>query len=164
MKIFGKNVSEYFAFQKWILVLILVVGLGRLALSLAGLPTSTVRWLSVTALALVGIVYCAVKVPRTGFGTYKHLLPLYMVQAGLANMIIAGSIALAAITGQENIYSAPEFSGPMAQNPWLHAGAHVLDGFAIAPLIAWLIGSGIMFVVKKLSPRTPVREPAASRY
>jgi hypothetical protein len=164
MKIFGKSVSEYFAFQQRILVLIVVVGFGRLALSLAGLPTSTVRWLSLTALALVGIVYCAVKVPRTGFGTYKHLLPLYIVQAGLANLIIAGSIALAAVTGRDNIYSVPEYSGPMAQNPWLHAGAHVLDGFAIAPLLAWLIGSGIMFAVKKLSPRSTVRQSATSGY
>ena len=96
MQIMGKSVSEYFAFQRVIMVLILVVGITRLALSLAGFPTSTVKWISLTALALVGVVYCAIEVPRTGFGGYKHLLPLYLMQAGVANLSIAGAIVLSA--------------------------------------------------------------------
>ena len=67
MRIFGKPVSEYFTFQKTILILIIVVGLGRLGLSLAGLPTSSVKWISLTAMAVVGIVYAAIQVPRRGF-------------------------------------------------------------------------------------------------
>jgi hypothetical protein len=46
MKIFGKTLGEYVRFQKTFLILILAVGLARLALSLAGAPNSTVRWLS----------------------------------------------------------------------------------------------------------------------
>ena len=163
MKIFGKPVSDYFAFQMPIVILILVVGLARLALSLAGLSPSIVRWFSLSVLALVGIVYCAVKVPRTGFGTYKHLWPLFVVQAALANAIIAGGIVLAILTGRDNIFSLPEYSGPMAQNQWLHAGIHlVLDGFLIGPLFAWLIGSGIMFIAKKFSTPSST-SPAAAR-
>jgi hypothetical protein len=161
MSIFGKSISEYFAFQKTIMILIILAGFGRLGLSLAGAPPSIVKWVSLTALAGVGIVYCAVKVPRTGFGEYKHLLPLFVMQAGTANFIIAGGIALSALTGTENIYSVPEYSGPMAGSPWLHAGAHILDGLIIGPLIAWLFGSGIMFVVKKVSPAKPVRAATA---
>jgi len=77
MKVLGKSVSEYFAFQRVFMVLILVVGLARLALSLAGFPTSTVKWISLTALALVGILYCAIEVPRTGFGGYIYSAPEY---------------------------------------------------------------------------------------
>jgi len=152
MKILGKSVSEYFAFQKIIMILIIVAGLGRLSLSLAGVPESIVKWVSLTAMAIVGIVYCGVWVPQKGFGGYKHLLPLYVMQAGTGNFIIAGGIGLAAVTGTNNIYSAPEYSGPMAGSPWLHAGAHILDGLVLGPLVGWVIGSAIMFVVKKLSP------------
>ena len=150
MKMMGKSLSEYFAFQRVIMVLILIVGIARLALSLAGFPTSTVKWISLTALALVGIVYCAVKVPRTNFGGYKHLLPLYLMQAGVANLIIAGGIALSAITGTPNIYSAPEYSG--VANPWLHALGHLIDGFVVGPLLGWVIGAPIMFVARKVWP------------
>jgi hypothetical protein len=150
MQILGKSVSEYFAFQRVIMVLILVVGITRLGLSLAGFPTSTVKWISLTALALVGIVYCAIEVPRTGFGGYKHLLPLYLMQAGVANLIIAGAIALSAITGTPNIYSAPEYSA--VTNPWMHAAGHLIDGFIVGPLLGWIIGAPIMFVARKVWP------------
>jgi hypothetical protein len=152
MKIFGKSATEYFAFQKAIVILIVVVGLLRLAMSLAGFPVSTVRWISLTAMAGVGIIYCAVQVPRTGFGGYKHLLPLFFIQSLTGNVIITGGIALAAITGRDNIYSVPEYSGPLAGNPWLHAAGHLLDGLILGPLLGWLVGSAIMFVVRRLLP------------
>src|SRR5262249_5187961 len=151
VKIFNKTFSEYFAFQRAIMILILAVGFTRLLLSLAGVSDSIAKWFSLTALAVVGIFYCAVQVPRTGFGGYKHLLPLYWMQAATGNLIIAGGIALSAITGTENIFSRPEYSGPMASNPWLHAAGHLADGFIIGPLIGWLLGAIIMFVVLKVS-------------
>jgi hypothetical protein len=152
MKIFGKTLSEYFHFQRVIMTLIILVGLGRLVLSLAGLPVTSVRWLSLTALAVIGILYCAIQVPRTGFGSYRHLLPLFVMQAGVANLIIAGGIVLSIVTGEPNIYSVPEYSGIVVGRPWLHAGAHVLDGLIVGPLMGFLIGSAVMFLFKKLSP------------
>jgi hypothetical protein len=161
LKIFGKTIAEYFAFQKAIMILIVVVGLLRLGLSLRGVPDSIVNWVSLTGLAVVGIIYCAVQIPRTGFGGYKHLLPLFLMQSLTANLIIAAGIALAAVTGSENIYSTPEHSGPMVGHPWLHAGGHILDGLIIGPLLGWLIGSVIMFVVKKVFTGRPVSAAAA---
>jgi hypothetical protein len=155
VKVFHKTLSEYFAFQRVIMILILAVGFARLLLSLGGVPDSVAKWFSLTAVATVGIVYCAVQVPRTGFGGYKHLLPLYVMQAATGNLIIAGGIALSAITGKENIFSRPEYSGPLASNQWLHAAGHVADGFIVGPLIGWLLGAIIMFVILRLSrPKT----------
>ncbi len=144
MTIFGKSVSEYFAFQKAIVILIILVGIGRLTLSLAGFPSSSVKWISLTAMGLLGLVYCAIQVPRNG--GYKHLLPLFVMQAGAGNIIVAGSIALA--TGTDNIYTLPEYSGGTDGKTWFHAGAHIVVGLIVGPLIAWLIGPGIIFVVK----------------
>src|SRR5213594_1867819 len=161
MTIFGKSVSEYFEFQKAIVILIVLVALGRLTLSLAGLPTSSVKWISVTTMGLLGLVYCAIQVPRSGFGGYKHLLPLIVMQAATGNLIVAASIALAIATGTDNIYSLPEYSGGADGKTWPHAGAHIVLGVIVGPLVAWLLGSGIMFVVKKVSPRNP-GSPAAA--
>jgi hypothetical protein len=73
------------------------------------------------------------------------------MQAGTANLIIAGGIALSSITGKENIFSRPEYSGPLASNQWLHAAGHLADGLIVGPLIGWLIGAILMFVVLKVS-------------
>jgi hypothetical protein len=156
MTVFGKSVSEYFRFQRWLMLLIIIVGMGRLLLSLAGISDSLTKWLSLTGLAVVGIVYCAVKVPLTQFGGKKHLLPLFVMQAGTANLIIAAGIALSVLTGKQNIFTRPEFSGPMAENQWLHAGGHLLDGFVVGPLLAWLLGSILMFAVQKVSRPKPI--------
>ena len=161
MKVWGKSFAEYVAFQKPIIILIIVVGLLRLALSLGGIPTGTVKWVSLTLVSVIGFFYCAILVPLRGFGSYKHLLPLYFIQSMAGNLIIAGSIVLSALTGRENIYSAPEYSGPLASNPWLHAGGHLLDGLIVGPLIGWLFGSLIMWIVQKVSG-TGTRVSAAS--
>ena len=155
MKIFGKTLSEYVGFEKWILVLIAAVGVGRLALSLGGLPNSEVKWLSVTVMGILGMVYCAVIVHTSGFGTYRHLLPLMVLQGFIGNVIVAGGILLAMRTGTDNIYSAPEYSGGVDGKTWTHAGAHMLLGVVVGPLVFWLVAAGIMFIVKKVA-RTPV--------
>ena len=66
MKIFGKTISEYVSFEKWFLILVLIVGLGRLILSLAGVSNSMDKFLSLTVLMLLGIVYYAVTVYTSG--------------------------------------------------------------------------------------------------
>ncbi len=161
MRIFGKPLAEYFSFQKWILALIIVVGIGRLALSLAGLPNSSVKWISVTGALIVGLLYCAIQVPRTNFGSYRHLLPLFVIQGVLSQLIVVIAIILAIQTGADNIFSAPEYSGNVDGKNWGHVGAHLVVGFLVGPLIGWLLSSGIMFVVKKLSPRSSTGPAAA---
>jgi uncharacterized membrane protein len=92
---FGKQVKEYIRFERWILILIVVVFALRLGLSLAGvinanypgkflLPKGT-EWLSINLVLLVGILYCAIAVQTRGFGTYKHLFPLLLFQTGIAH-------------------------------------------------------------------------------
>ncbi len=151
MKIFGKTVSEYVGFEKWILLLIAAVGFGRLILSLAGLPNSEVKWLSVTVMGIIGMVYCAVVVHTSGFGSYRHLLPLLILQSFVGNLIVTGGILLAMATGTNNIYSAPEYSGGGDGKTWTHAGAHVFLGIVLGPLVFWLVASGLMFLVKKVA-------------
>ena len=80
---FGKKVKEYVRFERWILILIVVVFALRLGLSLAGVPVGgniaaldgnykATEWVSINLVLLVGILYCAIAVQTTGFGTYKH--------------------------------------------------------------------------------------------
>src|SRR5439155_11024592 len=78
---FGKKVKEYVRFERWILILIVVVFALRLGLSLAGvskaeypvmtrtgIPTipKATEWVSINLILLVGILYCAIAVQTRG--------------------------------------------------------------------------------------------------
>lgn len=153
MIIFGTPLSEYVAFAKIFLVLIIIVGVARLALSLAGVENAVVKWLSISVVALIGLVYYSIRVHTSGFGSYKQLLALIVIQSIVAQAIIIIGIAIAIFTNRDNIFSAPEYSGGGDGKTWLHAGAHLLFGVIVGSLVSWLIGSIILFVTKKVAPR-----------
>jgi hypothetical protein len=150
MIIFGKPLSQYIAFAKVILLLIIIVGVARLALSLAGVENAIVKWLSISIVTLVGLVYYAIRVYTSGFGSYKQLLPICVLQALAAQLIIVPGIILAIITGKDNIYSIPENFFGNDGKTWLHVAGHLVIGTTVAPLLSWLIGCVIMFATKKL--------------
>jgi len=150
MKIFGKSMAEYVAFSKLFLVLIVGVGVVRLALSLGGVPNSTGKWASVTVALLIGVLYYSIRVHTSGFGSYKQLLPTLWILCTTSQVFIAAAIALAILTGKGNIFTAPEYSGGGDGKNWIHVGAHLLLGAIIAPLVSWLLGSLILFVTKKV--------------
>lgn len=161
MTIFGKRLSEYFAFSKLFLGLILVVGMARLALSLAGVPDSIARWLSITAVIWIGVLYYSIRVHTSGFGSYKHLLPICVLQGIAAQAIIVPAIVIAIFTGNDNIFSAPEYSFGQDGKTWLHVGGHLVLGTTIGPLIGWLVGCLIMFATRKLVTRDKDTKTAA---
>jgi len=149
--IFGRRLSEYAEFCKPFLILIPIIGITRLALSLNGVPNSTAKWFSVTGLVWIGVLYCAVRVHTTGFGSYKQLLVLCALQNLVAQAVIVFGIVLAIVTGTNNIFSAPEYAFGGDGKTWLHAGAHLLIGTTIGSLVPWLIGSLVLFATKKLA-------------
>ena len=151
--IFGKRWSEYIRFQQVILGLILVVGLAKLALTLAGLPNSTTKWLSITVLGLLGLVYYGVRVHTAGFGSYKQLLPLLFNQNLLANAIVIIGIVIGIVTGHDNVFTAPEYSGGGDGKTWGHVGAHVVFAIFVGTLLGWLIASIILWVTKRVARR-----------
>jgi len=150
MNFFGKRLPEYVALAKPFLGLILVVGIARLALSLGGAPNSTAKWLSITTVMWIGILYYAIRVHTTGFGSYKHLLPIFALQSLAAQAIIVPGIIIAIFTGHDNIFSTPEYSFGSDGKTWAHVAAHLFIGTTVGSLVAWLVGSLIMFATKKL--------------
>jgi hypothetical protein len=158
--IFGKPLSEYISFSKPILWLITIVGIARLALSLGGVENGIVKWLSISVALLIGLVYFSIRVHTSGFGSYKQLLVVIFLQSVVAQLIIIAGIVIAIFTAKDNIFSAPEYSGGGDGKTWLHVGAHFLLGTTVGPLIAWLVGSVIMFVTKKVTRK---EEAAAQR-
>ena len=150
---FGKKLSEYVHFQRWILILVAMVFAIRLGASLAGLPNDQTKWISVNLVLLVGLVYAAVAVHTAGFGSYKQLFGLLLVQNFLAHILIALAIVLGIVTATDNIFTAPEYFGGGDGKAWIHVLAHGLV-WIFPALFGWLIGSLILLVTRKLQPRT----------
>lgn len=158
---FGKSFSEYVRFEKAVLWIIAIVGLGRLALSLGGVPNSTAKWVSITVVTLLGGLYISVKVHTSGFGSYKQLLPLVWIQTVLAHLLVAGAVVLSIVTHKDNIFSAPEYSPTADGKTWTHVIAHLIAGFVVAPLVFWLIGSLVLWITKKVAAQDTGRAAAA---
>lgn len=151
---FGKRISEYLGFQKEFLAILAVVGLARLGLSLAGMPDSTVAWLSMNVVTWAAALYYGVAVHTRGFGSYKQILPLAFFQIVLQQAIAVLGILLA-IAGYPNIYAAPEFSFG-AQSQWIHILSHLTIGIIVPPFLLWAVASLVMLVTKKVAPRPAV--------
>src|SRR5262245_36294250 len=124
---FGKKVKEYVRFERWILVVIVLVFALRLGLSLAGVTKAeypfmtrtgiqtpfpkAAEWISINLVLLVGILYCAIAVQTRGFGTYKHLFPLLLFQITIAHWLVGMAIILGIVTGHNNVFTAVEHCG-----------------------------------------------------
>jgi len=159
---FGKPLLDYIRFQRPILMLIAVVWASRLVLSMAGVPVSGARFLTVTGVLVLGALYYGWAVPREGFGSFKELYGLNLVQGLFSQTLVALAILLAMALGQDNIYTMPEFYPPAQGIGVLglplppdgknlgHAAEHVVVAGAIAfPLIGWLLGSAVLLVTRR---------------
>lgn len=149
---FGKTLSQYVAFQKPILILIAAVWMLRLVLSMAGVPASGAKFVTVTGVVAIGSLYYGWAASRQGFGSFKQLYGANLVQGLFSQTLVALGIVLAIGIGQDNIYTIPEFYPPSAGNDPMglpadgknfgHAIAHVVVAGAIAiPIIGWLLSS-----------------------
>jgi hypothetical protein len=163
---FGKSLSEYIAFQKPILILIAAVWALRLVFSMAGIPVSGTQFVSVTGMVVLGALYYGWALGRQGFGSFKQLYALNLIQGLFSQTLVALAIVLAIVLGQDNIYTIPEFyppskgNDPMGMPPdgknFGHAFAHLVVGAVIFPIIGWLLGSLVLLVTRKSA------RPAAS--
>jgi hypothetical protein len=148
---FGKKFGEYVRFESWVLILVPVAFAARLLVGMTGTPVATTRWISINLVLLLGLIYCSVAVHTRGFGSYKQLFGLLLLQNAFAHLLIAGAIALAIVTMTSNIYTAPEFFGGSDGRNWGHVAAHFL-AMVLVPAVMWLLGSVILFVTKKVKP------------
>jgi hypothetical protein len=155
---FGKPLSAYISFQKPVLILIAAVWALRLGLSMAGVSVAGVKWVSVTVVLLLASLYYGWAVGAKGFGSFKQLYALNLVQGVYSQTLVALAIALAMVLGKDNIYTIPEFYPPSQGGSPLppdgknigHALAHIfLAGALFIPLVGWLLSSVVHLATRK---------------
>lgn len=160
---FGKSYTEYLRFQTPFLIALVVMGFARLSLSIGGAPNEVVRYFSMNMVFLAGTVYYGLKVGRSGFGTYRHLLPLIFNQSLVIHTMAVLGIALSA-NGFPNVFDAPEFRGPGSTpetTALLHALSHVFIGMTVGTLVSWGVGSLVMLIGGRPSRRAVASAPTS---
>jgi hypothetical protein len=150
--IFGKRLSDYATFCRVFLILIAITGVIRLAMSLGGVPNSTAKWFSMTALVWIAVIYYSIHIHTSRFGSYKQLLPVIALLNITAQVIAIVGIAIAMFTGTDNIFSAPEYAFGGDGKSLAHLLAHVFIGTTFGTLIPWVVGCGVLALTRKLSP------------
>lgn len=148
--VFGKSLSEYVNFSKAIAAAILVIGIVRLALSLGGSANEETRWFSMTAVLFVGMIYLSVRVHTTRFGGYLQLLPAIAVPNAAMHLVAMVGIFIGITTGQDNVFTAPEFAFGADGKTWGHLGAHLMIGMIVGAVVNWLLGCIVLFVTKRV--------------
>jgi hypothetical protein len=133
--------------MKGFITAILVVGVIRFALSVAGLPNSTVKYVSMTVIILAGVVYFAVTTPthKSRLKAAWLLIMPYMVVEVLA-------LAYTWLSGRVTIFHAQEYA--MGAGIGGHLLGHLIGGLTFEPLalfvameIVWAIYMGGRMIV-----------------
>ncbi len=149
MPIFGKSFREYAQFARVALVLVVIVGVARAGLSMAGAPDDFTRWFSMTALTLAAAMYFGARVHTTGFGGYPQLLVLIVLANLLAGVVTALAIMLTPLTGIETIFTGPSAASEDVDHI-AHAVSHLLFNPTVAAVMFWIPGALVLFVTKRV--------------
>jgi uncharacterized membrane protein len=156
--VFGKPLSYFLGLQAPALIAILVVFLIRLVMSMAGVPDSAGKILSITSILILALPYYALLAKREGL-TFKHLYAMCFVQGLFSQTLVALAIVLGIITGHDNIYTIPDFYPPSQGGTplpvdgknWGHAAAHVVfAGALVLPLATWAVTSLLLVVARRV--------------
>jgi hypothetical protein len=118
--------------MKGFITAIAAVGAIRFVLSVAGLPNSTVKYVSMTVVILAGAVYFAVTTPTHNSrlkAAYLLILP-YLVVEVLA-------LAYTWITGHGTIFHALEYS--LGYGIAAHTLGHLFGGLTWEPLMVFVL-------------------------
>ncbi|HEX4997680.1 MAG TPA: hypothetical protein VFY29_05620 [Terriglobia bacterium] len=160
MTIWNKSLSSYIRFAAPVALLILLVGILRLTLSLAGQPDSSTHWLSMTAIMFFGVVYLGIRVGTSGLGSYKHLLAVIAVPNTALHAVAIAGIVIGILTGHDNVFTAPEYAFGGNGRTWTHAASHATLGLVAGGVVNWIVACLFLFLARLFGGR---KARAASR-
>jgi hypothetical protein len=111
---------------------ILGMGILRFILTVAGVPSSTVKYFSMTAIIAVGAVVFAIATKTHKdrlFASYFLIIPYMIIE------VVA--LGYTWLTGQQTIFHAPEYS--MGFGIVAHMAGHLVGGLTWEPLFLFIL-------------------------
>ena len=151
MKISGHGLRDHLRLLAPSFGLIAAVFILRLVLDAAGAPSFVVRGCSVTVGGAVAILLAVLMIHNRRFGGYPNVAVAVLLLVGWQQLLISEAIAFFAFTGIQNIYSAPEYSGRLA-DPWRHIAGHLTFVLGFGVLVGAAIGSLWLWILRRIVP------------
>ncbi len=151
MKICGHGLRDHLRLLAPSFGLITAVFVLRLVLDAVGAPSGLVRACSVTVAGAVAILVAVLMIHNRRFGDYSNVAVAVLLLVGWQQLLISGAIAFFAFTGIQNIYSAPEYSGGLA-DPWRHIAGHLTFGLGFGELVGAAMGCLLLWMLRRLMP------------
>ena len=111
---------------------------------------SVVRLFSVTLTGPVAILVAVLLIHNKGFGSYPNVVLASFLLEVWTHSLISLAIAFSTLTGLQNVYSAPEFSGHLGQR--MHIIGHMTFGIALGTLLGTVMGCILLWTARRLVP------------
>ena len=151
MKIGGHGLGEHLRLLAPLFWLIAGVWALRLVLAAAGAPFPLVRACSVSVTGAVAILLAVILIHIRRFGGYVNVAVAAFLLECCLQLLIVAAIAFAALTGIQNIYTAPEFSFRLSSLTH-HMVGHLTFGIGVGTLMGTAMGSLLLWLLRRLVP------------
>ncbi|HLY59667.1 MAG TPA: hypothetical protein VKV95_02770 [Terriglobia bacterium] len=149
MNINGHGLRDHIRFAGPLFGVIAAVWALRLILAAAGAPRPLVMMASVTVAHAFCILLVAVLIHVRRFGSYSNVVVFAFLFTAWSNLLVSAAIALSALTGNENIYSSPEFSAHLL-SPTKHIIGHLTFGIGFGTIIGSAMGCLLLLLLRRL--------------
>ena len=109
-----------------------------------------------TAATAVCVVLAAFLIHIRRFGSYASVVAASLLLSAWGQLLIIVSIVFSVLTGQENIYTAPEFSIPGDDPLHLrHIVGHLIVSVPIGTLVGAVEGCVVLWLLRIVMPARP---------
>jgi len=153
MRIGGHGLRDHIRLLMPLFGLIAAVWFLRLVMDKAGAPSAQVRMVSVTVATAASILLAVLLIHFKAFGSYASVVAAAFLLELWSQLLICGAIAFSAVTGTNNIYSAPEYS--FHSSPGAHIFGHLTGVLGFGTLSGAAMGCLLLWMLRHLVPMGP---------
>lgn len=125
----------------------------RMILAAAGAPHGVVVMVSVTVATAFSILVSVMLIHVRRFGSYSNVVFVAFLLSVWENFLIAAAVAIAAVTGRGNIYTALEYSG-RTPTYLAHVIAQMTFGVGFGTIFGTAMGWFLLWMLRQLPGET----------
>lgn len=149
MNINGHGLRDHLLLVAPLYGLIAAVWALRLILAAAGAPRGLVLAFSVTVATAFSVLVAVLLIHVRRFGSYSNVVFVSFLLSCCQHLLIAAAIGCSALTGKENIYTAPEFSVHQFTLTQ-HIIGHLTFGIGFGTVFGAAMGSLLLWMLRRL--------------